>query len=42
MGFLTAIESVLSIVLIIALGFSDASVLRQRGWFAGGFVRYSF
>ena len=34
MIFLTAVESVLSVVLLIALGF----VLRQRGWFADTFA----
>ena len=34
MIFLTTVESVLSVVLLIALGF----VLRQRGWFADTFA----
>ncbi|HRL34963.1 MAG TPA: hypothetical protein PLK27_09390, partial [Neisseria sp.] len=34
MIFLTAVESVLSIVLIIALGF----YLRNKGWFADSFA----
>ncbi|OSI18883.1 hypothetical protein BWD09_01115 [Neisseria dentiae] len=34
MAFLTSVESILAIVLVIALGF----LLRQQGWFADSFA----